>query len=69
MDANGKRLQRKGDQESELGSLAAAAGDHADAVRHFAAAREYWRQALEWERAMGGADNLPLPAKEGRSHA
>lgn len=38
---------RKGDQESELGGLAASEGDMKAAAAHFAKAREYWRQAAE----------------------
>lgn len=44
-----ERLIRKGDQESEMGSLAAIDGDAEDAARHFARAQEYWRQAREAE--------------------
>jgi len=42
-----ERLMRKGDQESELGSLAASEGDKKAAAAHFAKAKEYWRQAAE----------------------
>lgn len=42
-----QRLMRKGDQESELGSMAAADNDKADAARHFTKAREYWARARE----------------------
>lgn len=41
------RWMRKGDQESEMASMAAADGDQADAIRRFAKAKEYWQKAAE----------------------
>lgn len=43
------RLIRKGDQESELGSLANQDGDGEAAAKHYAKAREYWGLAKEYK--------------------
>lgn len=45
------RFARKADQEWELAGLARQDGDTADEKRHTDAARDYERQAREFERA------------------
>ncbi len=47
-DAMRDRLRRKADQEWDMAGLARQDGDHADAAKHTAAAREYERQLREY---------------------